>query len=517
MKGLKLRTQLLLIVAFIELYTIGVGLSYWVQANAQERLEYSFRQDLAVLTKLPRLRDTLRELDDSTGRYLLVGRRENLERRSAALARLRAQVDELTPLMESPQAAKRLLELESGLASYVAEQEQWISLRQNRRLSRADAERLATLNSPFEDLSSRLTDLKDVSARHLRERRQVVQRASLLALGLVLFTGLVSSLLLALFLSRYLIGPVLRLEESARGWQLGAPWTLTAGPAGPEVASLIGCMGEMAERLNKQFRHERELNKFKSQLVSMISHEFNNAMTVIVGATALLEDSDNEPKEQRERYLKMIKDSVRTLTMASSNLLNMGRLESGRFALSPRETEVRQILRQTADRLEVLSRQKRLAVSLELPEPPIPVRADPEALTLVLTNLLSNAIKYTPGGGSVTLGLARVPETPDQVEVFCRDTGIGISPEDKDRILTGYFRTESGKKAAKGFGVGLALANGLVDAHGSRLRIESEPGKGSRFSFRLPVWSETAPSAENSMTLTLPSPELGRGENDIQA
>ncbi|MBI4346247.1 MAG: ATP-binding protein, partial [Elusimicrobia bacterium] len=109
--------------------------------------------------------------------------------------------------------------------------------------------------------------------------------------------------------------------------------------------------------------------------------------------------------------------------------------------------------------------------------------------SLVVTNLLSNAITYTPDGGSVTLGLRRAADG-DDAEVFCRDTGIGISPEDQERILTGYYRTESGRKAAKGFGVGLALANSLVGAHGSRLEIDSAPGHGSTFRFRLPLWKE---------------------------
>lgn len=489
-RGLRLKTQLLLIVAFVELYTIGMGLAYWVQAQAQERLEHSFRQDLVTLTKLPQLRDTLRSLDDMTDRYLLEGGSLWLERRQAGLADVRATVGELSAILKERGEERPLLDLEQRIASYVAEQEHWISLKQSRRLSPADASRLARLDTPFREIAAKATDLKDVSVGNLNQRRAAVHKASQLALVFVLLTGLLSSVLLGVFLSRFMITPVLELEERARTWQLGQTWDFDAESRGAEFASLFSRMREMAERLNQQYGRERELGELKTQLVSMVSHEFNNAMTVIVGVTALLEDSEGESQDRRARYYEMIKDSVRTLTMACSNLLNMGRLESGRFALNTRRIEVRTVLQDTARRLEVLSLQKNLTVSLEFPEQPVPVRADPDALSLVITNLLSNAIKYTPEGGKVALGLHRPGEDMGRVEVFCRDSGIGISPEDKERILAGYYRTESGKRAAKGFGVGLTLANSLVEAHGSALSIQSEPGKGSTFSFRLAVWTE---------------------------
>ena len=488
--GFRLRTQLLLVVAFVELFAIGMGLSYLLQAHAQERLERSFQEDLVTLTKLPQLRDSLRSLDDATDHYLVSGDRKSLERRQRALADLRATVADLDSVLKTRADDRPLFDLERHISRYVAQQEQWTAQKQSGRLPPADAARIASLSTPFEEIAGGITDLKQVSVEHLNRRREVVRRAARFGLLLVLLTGLVSSVLLGVFLSRHMIAPILGLETKARTWQLGEPWEFDAAEAGPEVASLVRCMREMTDRLNLQFRREKELGEIKTNLVSTISHEFNNAMTIIVGVTSLLEDSDGEPAERRKRYYGMITDNVKALTLACSNLINMGRLESGRFALNLRRVELPPLLQDIARRLEVLSMRKSLAVAVEFPDAPLPALGDPESLTLVVTNLLSNAIKYTPDGGRVTLGLCRAPDGADEVEVFCRDTGIGISPEDKERIVAGYYRTETGRKTAKGFGVGLALANSLVQAHGSRLEIDSATGKGSTFSFRLPLWRE---------------------------
>jgi len=207
----------------------------------------------------------------------------------------------------------------------------------------------------------------------------------------------------------------------------------------------------------------------------------------------LLESTEGQgPTPRRLEYYGMLKANVRALIVAASNLLNMGRLESGRFAVTPRRTDLDELLRGCAHRLTILSRQKEQTVELRLPDPPRPVRADPEALTLVVTNLLSNAIKYTPEKGRIELGVAPVEGDPGRVRVYCRDTGIGISAADRDRVFSGYYRTESGQQVAAGFGVGLSLARKIVEAHGYELDLDSEPGKGSTFSFTLPLWTDGA-------------------------
>jgi signal transduction histidine kinase len=143
--------------------------------------------------------------------------------------------------------------------------------------------------------------------------------------------------------------------------------------------------------------------------------------------------------------------------------------------------------------MAVLSQIKSLRVSLVLPDDLSPVRADEASLTLVISNLLSNAIKYTPENGRIVLGILPERSRPGYYRLYVQDTGIGVSEEDRAKILGGHYRPESGKMmTAKGFGVGLSLAQEIVEAHGSTIEIEGAPDKGSRFSFLLPLESSTA-------------------------
>lgn len=304
-----------------------------------------------------------------------------------------------------------------------------------------------------------------------------------------LLAGPLLSALLAFALSRYVVRPISTLAEYAKHWRPGQPWDCEAPSVSPEINGLFERMKGLMQTINEEYRKERDMNRVKSQFVSLVSHELNNALSVIHAASANLEELDPNPKdEKREKMYRMIKGQIRSLSNAISNLLNAGRLESGRLALRKKKMEMQAVLRNSLELLEILYENKGLSVTLSLPDASVPVYADPDALTLVATNLLSNAIKYTPQGGAISVGIAREGGSGDFVRVYIQDTGIGIRPEERDRIFSGYYRSEAGQKLAKGFGIGLSLAKSIIEAHGGRLELESEPGKGSTFSFLLPVW-----------------------------
>ena len=488
MKTLPLRAQLVVVIVLVQLYSVGVGLSYWIQTRAYVSLDESSRRELAALARLPRLRDRLRRLDSTTDKYLLMGDVSWLRERLGTLREVHTLTQDLSGLLSDERERDIFKQMERQLTSYLSQQSQWISRKQAGRLSTSEAARIVRREPVLDRVTQSLITMKDANLSALDDRRLAMRRASRLTLLLILATGLAAAGVIVFFLSRYLVGPIRVLQRYALSWSLGREWKAAQPPASPEMTDLFNAMKDMAGHLNKQYEKEQDLVKFKTGLVSMVSHEFNNALGVLNVVSVLLEET--EPAggiAKRGTYYTMLKSNIRALSLTADNLLNMGRLETGRFAINRRMTDIAPVLRETIERLGILSERKGIQVTLALPETPISVNADPEALALVATNLLGNAIKYTPEKGSITIGLRRDPSAPGQICVYFQDSGIGISREEQERIFSPYYRTESGKKAAKGFGVGLALATSVIESHGSALKVESEPGQGSTFSFNLPA------------------------------
>lgn len=251
-------------------------------------------------------------------------------------------------------------------------------------------------------------------------------------------------------------------------------------------------------RIKGALGHEKGVSRLKGETLSFVSHEFGNHLTVLGMATLLLKESlpDGGTATQK-KVLESMERTFAVLKNACANFLNAARLESGHFSLDIRRTELRKLVDESLAVLELLVRQKRIVIERDFPASVIPLRADPDALALVVTNLIGNAVKYTPEGGRVAIRLAVSP-ADRSVVVSVEDTGIGMSPEDQRRVCSGFYRARTGGETAKGFGVGLKLAQDVLRSHGSRLEVSSELGHGSRFYFRLPIM-EAEPAREEQV------------------
>jgi signal transduction histidine kinase len=490
MKAPNLRSQLAVVAGLFLLYSAGVGASFWLESRGHARLEAQFHESLTVLSSLPNLRDALHRVDQTTDQYLLTGQRSWLDRRDESLDKIRAIELELSAVLSEPGERVGVDEMDRRLTAYLAESGQWVARRRAGRLTPAEAARAGRVGRGLETAAAPLAALGESHVAQLRARREELQRTSRTTVFLIVLAGAAAAGFVAVFLSLYLTGPVSALRRHARRWKLGGAWDFATPRASPEVADLADTMREMAERLNVQFEREAELGRLKGSLVSMTSHEFNNALSVLGGMANLLRTTEPAPPTgRRAEYYTVIDANLRSLTLAVSNLLDMGRLEDGRFAVHPRRAELGRVLEDASTALKPLSDRKHLQFSLEIPPDAPAALADPEALLLVATNLIGNAIKYTPENGRVVAGVAVEPD--GRLRVFVSDSGIGVAPEDRVRILEGH-RTPEGQRAAKGFGVGLTIVKRVLDAHGAPLEIDGAKGKGSRFSFVLPRW--TAPA-----------------------
>ncbi|MFI5361030.1 MAG: sensor histidine kinase [Elusimicrobiota bacterium] len=490
MKAPNLRSQLVVVAGLFLLYSAGVGVSFWMETRAHARLEAQFHESLTVLSSLPNLRDRLRSVEQSTDQYLSSGARAWLDRRDASLDEIRAIERALSAVLSAPGERAGIDEMDRRLTSYLAESNQWVSRRRGGLLAPSEAARLSRAGRGLETAAAPLAALGDAHVAQLRARREELVRTSRVTVILIVLAGAAAAAFVAVFLSVYLTGPVSSLRRHARAWKLGREWDYVPPRASPEVADLASSMSEMAQRLNAQFEREAELGRLKGSLVSMASHEFNNALSILGGTAHLLRATEpaSSPKDRGE-YYTVLETNLRILALAVSNLLDLGRMEDGRFAVHPRRADLGQVLLDAAAALKPLYERKQIAFALEIPADAPPASADPEALSLVATNLIGNAVKYTPEKGRVTAAVSVEPD--GRLRVSVADSGIGVAPEDRERILQGH-RTPEGRKAAHGFGVGLTIVKRVLDAHGTALEIDGAPGKGSRFSFVLPRWTRPA-------------------------
>jgi signal transduction histidine kinase len=483
MENWTLRARLTALLATVLCVYAGLStVAYLTSSRAEDRLETAFAEELSFLADLPAQRSRLRQIDVDADTYLLTRHEDWLERRRSAIADFRDWHLRLGSRLESggPQA----LEWDQvGIAfeRYAAAQDELIKRVRAGTMTLNEATRLALAKQEVDSLIERMVHFGRLGFERLDERRRAARRAAFWTFGFVFAIGILGGLALAAVVSQRIVTPVLRLRDQAARWRLGDEWSFADGDVPSEVHELMEAMRTMASTLNAQYERERQTNRLKSQLVSGVSHEFNNALSVIHTAHVLLMENDKSPDDAP--WHEMMEANIRALSAMATNLLNLGRLEAGKFDLDMRRVELAPVLESAFERLSVIGKRKKLVLKLEVP-PDLPqVLADGDALPLVVANLLTNAFKYTPEGGAVTLGAAK--RSGGTVEVYVQDTGIGIAPEDREKIFSGYYRTEQGKKTAKGFGVGLALSRMILEAHGSELRLDSAPGKGSRFYFPL--------------------------------
>lgn len=240
-------------------------------------------------------------------------------------------------------------------------------------------------------------------------------------------------------------------------------------------------------RVRTLLDREKELVKINLDLISVVSHEFNNLLTTIHLATTLLKESEININKERLKFYSIIEQNYTLLRDYIRMLLNKSRIESGRIKLNLTRVEIRKLIKEVLFSLQPLILEKNLKIATDFPSKIIPVECDGDIIELVLSNLISNAIKYSNPGGVIKISIEK---KGDWVEVAVEDNGIGIKKDDIENITKGFYRTDEGKKHAKGFGIGLKMVKEFLELHGSDIKIESEEGKGSRFSFQLPVYKE---------------------------
>ncbi len=261
---------------------------------------------------------------------------------------------------------------------------------------------------------------------------------------------------------------------------------------------------EYERELVRERQRAERATQAKSDLISMISHEIRTPLSAIMGVASLLGMTELSPKQAK--FVRMLSSSSESLLGLVNDILDFSKIEAGKMSLEARSFDLRQLASGIVQNLRVKVEEKGVALDAEIDGAvPASLLGDPVKIGQVLTNLLGNAIKFT-ARGQVTLSLAVVEAETDAdavaVAVAVRDTGIGIAPDRLPHIFDEFTQAsyDIGLKYG-GTGLGLSISKTLVELHGSELKVASELGRGTTFSFtlrlkRAPVAAPAAESAE---------------------
>lgn len=237
-------------------------------------------------------------------------------------------------------------------------------------------------------------------------------------------------------------------------------------------------------------RRLTELERLKSNFINAASHELRTPLSSILGFSEFLEDSLAGPLTAQQRgFVDEIQEGARRLSRLVDDLLDYARMEAGTFQLDAQPTDLTELTRRIVASLDPQLRQAGLKATTHLPEGPLDALVDGRRIEQILLNLLGNAIKFTPAEGALAVRLsASASEARWEIE----DNGIGIARETLSHVFEKFFQADSSTtREHGGTGLGLAISRALVEAHGGRIGVESQLGRGATFWFTLPLGPAT--------------------------
>lgn len=234
--------------------------------------------------------------------------------------------------------------------------------------------------------------------------------------------------------------------------------------------------------VEREKRREAEiLARGREEVLGVVAHDLRNPLNLVGATLQFLEEIEPGPDRKRELYV-VIHRAVGQMNRLIGDLLDTVRLQAGRLSLELERVDVGEVLRQTEETFRANAAARQIQLQTSAPEGVI-IEADGGRLAQALGNLVGNALKFTPEGGKVVVRASR-PADDDAVRFEVVDNGPGISPESRDHLFDRFWQARTDKR---GVGLGLAITKGIVDAHGGRIEVESQPGKGSTFAITVPA------------------------------
>ena len=245
-------------------------------------------------------------------------------------------------------------------------------------------------------------------------------------------------------------------------------------------------MDERTRELRKAYEELKEMDRMKEEFINNITHELKTPVTITKASLELA--MEESAAEERSRFLSTGMEGLARLERLLDDLLNVSKMERGAYRLRPVPLDLGHAIERTVSEIGLIAKSQAVQLKANPLRHPIKVMADEEALRQVLLNLIHNGIKFNKEGGVVVV---EASENAGLAEVRVMDTGIGIPKESLGRIFDRFYQVEGGlDRRYPGTGLGLAIAKKLVELQRGQIRVESEVGRGTTFTFTIPLAGE---------------------------
>lgn len=304
----------------------------------------------------------------------------------------------------------------------------------------------------------------------------------LLAIVLLLFAGGIA-MILGYFLSSTVTERILSLKTAAEKLATGDLHTRVPVSGRDELSALSISFNLMAEQLQAADQKQRELEGLRRDLVAWASHDLQTPLASMRAILEALSDGIVDEPEMVKRYLHTAQRDVMSLSALMDDLFQISQLDAGGFPLSRAPSSLNDLVSDTLESFSELAYRGGVTLEGHVEADVDPAFMDTQAIGRVLNNLISNALRHTPAGGEIQVHARR---TGRGVAVSVRDTGEGIQESDLPHIFERFYRGEKSRnRGMGGAGLGLAIARGIVRAHGGDIDVVSEPGRGTQFTFEI--------------------------------
>jgi len=476
-------------VALLILVFIG-GIFYWTTQSLIETNAVAL-DTYKTVENLNELLACFYDGESAARGFMMSGEDQDLDYYKEATAGIREILEKLGPMLaENPEQKDRFELLKSDARRKSEFSDHKIELRQSRGFeSSLDFFLTSRDQNLMEEIDSIITEMKSAELQLLQLRRADAD-LSAKQLRFRLIIGLSISFCMFLAVYGYLNHEVKRRRRAeAEAIKLTEGLEIRVNERTAELADV----NRQLELRNKEVEHA---NRMKSEFLARMSHELRTPLNSIVGFSDLLAEESKGPlNEKQKRFINHVNAGARHLLQLINDILDVSKIEAGKIEFNADDFIVSDAIHEVLSVITPLADSKKIKIENVVGKE-CALRADRIRIKQIFYNLLTNAVKFTPEEGLVRI---EAFQEPDSIRFCVSDTGTGIPP-DEQRLIFEEFHQAGGtvKNPNQGTGLGLTITKKLVELHGGEIRVESNPGQGSSFSFTIP--SETASLPEESGT-----------------